>query len=47
MSYIMSTDDIAKTLYDMNKTYDGRQTWKDRFSQIDIAARRRIFSLSF
>lgn len=35
MSYIMSTDDITKALYNMNKTYDGRQTWKEAFSVID------------
>ena len=31
----MSTDDISRTLYNMNKTYDGRQTWKEAFSTID------------
>lgn len=47
MSYTMSTEDIARTLYDMNKTYDGQKSWEKMFQTVDAAENMEQSALAY
>lgn len=45
--YILNKSDIAKTLYDMNKDYEGNKTWVSALNNVNMAEQRAMEDLQY
>lgn len=46
-AFVLGSDDVAKTLYDMNKNYQGQQTWRQAFIDTDLAEEKALSELKY
>lgn len=46
-AYTLSTEDVAKTLYELNKNYEGQQVWREAFVNTELAEQQALESVKY